>query len=273
MSSVNTSSDPKTDASAASREAPFRPGLPPDVRRLLLGRSLRAFGDGYVAILLPLHLTQLGFGAFAVGAVSTATLMGSALLTLAVGLVAHRVRRRSALLGAALLMALTGLVFLRHGCRAAGGAARCGQCHGRAAQPRIRPGATPVGVASCRELLRLALDHRGWPKGRLRPGAAPEVLEGQATRGVLMRLRQEKSRDAALPRVSWLAQRHLPVATVSLFQSEVILFGMRMAEHYHVVVLVVVTSDRNILGLCVNRFLGRFIADFENYRWIPLSKS
>jgi hypothetical protein len=41
-------------------EAPFRRGLPPDVRRLLLGRSLKAFGDGYVAILLPLHLTQLG---------------------------------------------------------------------------------------------------------------------------------------------------------------------------------------------------------------------
>ena len=62
-------------------------------------------------------------------------------------------------------------------------------------------------------------------------------------------------------------------ATVSLFQSEVILFGIRMAEHYHVVLLIVVTSDRNILGLCVNRFRGRFIADFEYYRWFPLSKS
>jgi MFS family permease len=111
MSSVNTIPDPKIDVSTASREAPFRRGLPPDVRRLLVGRSLRAFGDGYVAILLPLHLMQLGLDAFAVGAVSTATLMGSALLTLAVGLVAHRVRRRSALLGAALLMALTGLGF------------------------------------------------------------------------------------------------------------------------------------------------------------------
>ena len=62
-------------------------------------------------------------------------------------------------------------------------------------------------------------------------------------------------------------------ATVSLLQSEVILFSMRMAEHYHVVLLVVVASDRNILGLCVNRFLGRFMAAFEDYRWFPLSKS
>jgi MFS family permease len=111
MSLVNTISDLKAAASAASREAPFRRGLTPDVRRLLLARSLRAFGDGYIAILLPVHLTQLGFEALAVGAVSTATLMGSALLTLAVGLAAHRARRRSALLGAALLMALTGLGF------------------------------------------------------------------------------------------------------------------------------------------------------------------
>ena len=111
MSSVNTISDPETDASAASREAPFRPGLPPDVRRLLLARSLRAFGDGYIAILLPLHLTQLGFDAFAVGARLDGDPDGLGPAHAGRGLVAHRVRRRSALLGAALLMALTGLGF------------------------------------------------------------------------------------------------------------------------------------------------------------------
>ncbi len=82
--------------------------LPIDIRRVLLARSLRAFGDGYVAILLPLHLSQLGYDAFAVGVISTTTLLGSALLTLGVGLVAHRVPRRTALLTAALLMAATG---------------------------------------------------------------------------------------------------------------------------------------------------------------------
>src|SRR5215208_1183262 len=82
-----------------------------DQRRIILARSLRAFADGYVAILLPVHLSLLGFEAFAVGAISTAALLGSALLTLALGMAAHRVRRRPALLGAALLMAATGLGF------------------------------------------------------------------------------------------------------------------------------------------------------------------
>src|SRR3954453_19461254 len=82
-----------------------------DVPRLLLARSLRAFADGYVAVLLPLHLSLLGFEPFAVGAISTATLLGSALLTLALGGAAHRLRRRPALLAAALLMAATGFGF------------------------------------------------------------------------------------------------------------------------------------------------------------------
>jgi MFS family permease len=72
---------------------------------------LRAFGDGYVSVLLPVYLAERGFDAFAVGAVSTATLLGSALLTLGLGLIAHRTPRRGALLAASLLMAGTGLGF------------------------------------------------------------------------------------------------------------------------------------------------------------------
>ena len=49
-------------------------------------------------------------------------------------------------------------------------------------------------------------------------------------------------------------------ATVFPFQSEVILFAMLMAEHYQVWLLVLVASLGNILGSCVNWFLGRFIA-------------
>ena len=61
-------------------------------------------------------------------------------------------------------------------------------------------------------------------------------------------------------------------ATVFPFQSEVILFGMLMAEHYQIALLVLVASVGNILGSCVNWFLGRFIAHFEDRRWFPLSK-
>jgi hypothetical protein len=38
-----------------------------DAQRVLWARSLRAFGDGYVAILLPVHLAELGLDALAVG--------------------------------------------------------------------------------------------------------------------------------------------------------------------------------------------------------------
>jgi MFS family permease len=97
-------------AEQVTRSVPSK-GLSPDVRRVLWARSLRAFADGYVAILLPLHLSRLGYDAFGVGVISTATLLGSALLTLAMGMVAYRLPRRRGLLAAALLMSVTGLGF------------------------------------------------------------------------------------------------------------------------------------------------------------------
>lgn len=81
------------------------------IGRVMTARGLRAFGDGYVAILLPVHLGRLGYGPTEVGLVATSTLLGSALLTLAFGAVGHRLRLRQGLLAAALLMAATGLGF------------------------------------------------------------------------------------------------------------------------------------------------------------------
>ena len=78
---------------------------------LLTGRGLRAFVDGYVAVLLPAYLLALGLGTWTVGLISTATLLGSALATVAVGTWGHRFHHRRLLLGAALLMAATGLAF------------------------------------------------------------------------------------------------------------------------------------------------------------------
>lgn len=83
----------------------------PDLRRILLARSLRAFGDGYVAILLPFYLIRLEFESTAVGAITTATLVGSAFATLALGRFAHFFPRRVGLIGASVLMAATGLAF------------------------------------------------------------------------------------------------------------------------------------------------------------------
>lgn len=78
---------------------------------LLLGRALRAFADGYVAVLLPVYLLALGFGTWTVGLLASATLLGSAVATLAVGAWGYRFHHRGLLLGAAALMAATGFAF------------------------------------------------------------------------------------------------------------------------------------------------------------------
>lgn len=78
---------------------------------LLEGRALRAFADGYVAVLLPAYLIALGLGTWEVGLLATATLLGSALATIAVGAWGHKFHHGSLLLWAALLMAATGFAF------------------------------------------------------------------------------------------------------------------------------------------------------------------
>ena len=69
-----------------------------DTGRILVARGLRAFGDGFVALLVPIYLIELGFSPLAIGAVVTATLIGTALLTLWVGMVANRYSVRRLLL-------------------------------------------------------------------------------------------------------------------------------------------------------------------------------
>lgn len=79
--------------------------------RVLAGRGTRAFADGFVSLLLPVYLLRLGYGPFAIGSIITSTLVGSALLTLALGMVAHRYSRRWMLRAACLLMVGTGAGF------------------------------------------------------------------------------------------------------------------------------------------------------------------
>jgi MFS family permease len=83
----------------------------PTLRRLLWVRGLRAFADGYISLLLPIYLIALGMTPLQVGIIATATLLGSGLLTLLVGLQAYRFSYRTLLLGASALMAGTGLGF------------------------------------------------------------------------------------------------------------------------------------------------------------------
>jgi MFS family permease len=78
---------------------------------ILAARGTRALGDGFVSLTLPLYLLALGYTPLQVGIVSAATLLGSAALSLIVGVYATRIGYRRALLGAALLMIATGIAF------------------------------------------------------------------------------------------------------------------------------------------------------------------
>lgn len=94
-------------ASAISSFPPVRSSL----FLLYAARGTRGFGDGFAIILLPAYLTVLGYSPFQIGLVATASLLGTALLTLLVGFIAPRHDLRNLLLAGASLMAATGAAF------------------------------------------------------------------------------------------------------------------------------------------------------------------
>jgi MFS family permease len=83
----------------------------PATRRLEVARAVRAFADGFASVLLARYLQDLGFDAFQIGVIVTATLLGSATLTLWAGLRLGRLGARSVLLASCALMATTGIGF------------------------------------------------------------------------------------------------------------------------------------------------------------------
>src|SRR5258706_12697894 len=115
MRGVRAMRTPRTGVSIAGRGAMLRLLLPAGADAsalpLLFGRGLRGFCDGFVAVLLPAYLLALGFGQLDVGLVSSATLIGSAVATILVGMFAGRHPLRRMLTLAAGLMAATGMGF------------------------------------------------------------------------------------------------------------------------------------------------------------------
>jgi MFS family permease len=87
------------------------PGASTDAALLLETRGLRALGDGIVSVILAAYLTAVGLDAKRIGIVIAVTLLGSAALTLAVGLRAHAYPRRQLLRIVSLLMIATGVGF------------------------------------------------------------------------------------------------------------------------------------------------------------------
>ncbi|TCO42292.1 putative MFS family arabinose efflux permease [Kribbella antiqua] len=87
------------------------PGAGRDAAVLLQTRGIRAFGDGIVSVVLAAYLAALGLSEARIGVIVAATLLGSAALTLGVGLRGHHIGRRRLLQLVSLLMILTGLGF------------------------------------------------------------------------------------------------------------------------------------------------------------------
>ncbi|MEO8540108.1 MAG: MFS transporter [bacterium] len=82
-----------------------------EARRLVLARSIRGFADGLVSVTLASYLDGLGYSGVQIGAIITATMLGSAALTLWIGLRQGRTNPRTILMIGTALMAFTGLGF------------------------------------------------------------------------------------------------------------------------------------------------------------------
>src|SRR5258706_1274234 len=84
---------------------------PPDILCLYAARALRGFGDGFAIIILPVYLSAIGFSAELIGIVASASLLGTAALTLVTELHPPSFELRSLFLAGAGLIAFTGLLF------------------------------------------------------------------------------------------------------------------------------------------------------------------
>ena len=78
---------------------------------LYSARALRGFGDGFATIVLPVYLAKIGFNPAQIGLVAAAALLGTAVLTLAIGFLAPRHNLRRLLIAGAALMIATGVAF------------------------------------------------------------------------------------------------------------------------------------------------------------------
>ena len=61
-------------------------------------------------------------------------------------------------------------------------------------------------------------------------------------------------------------------ATLLPLQSEAVLLGLLVQNKQHAVLLIAVASLGNILGSCVNWYLGLKIEHYKNKKWFPVSE-
>ena len=80
-----------------------------DAWLIIIARAIRTFAQSYVAVLLALYLTELGFSLVQVGMVLSAGVIGVAAFAFLVGLISDRVGRRNLLVIFSLVSAVSGL--------------------------------------------------------------------------------------------------------------------------------------------------------------------
>src|SRR6059036_1302114 len=83
-----------------------------DLAAVSIAKTVRTFSYGFLGIVVPLHLSDLGLGPAGIGAAVTLMLVGSAVLTWAVRRPAERYGARATLVGLAGLSALAALLLL-----------------------------------------------------------------------------------------------------------------------------------------------------------------
>ena len=82
-----------------------------DARILVTTRAVRAFVDGIAFVVFPVFLVQLGFSGLRIGTIVAAGLLGSAILTVAIGVVSPRFDPVHLLTAGSVIMAVTGVAF------------------------------------------------------------------------------------------------------------------------------------------------------------------
>lgn len=99
-----------TPCTRTAERAPL--ATPREVRAVFVAKTARTYSYGFLGVVLPVYLSELGLGDVGVGAAVTLTLGASAALTWAVRRPAERYGARAALLGLAALTALSALLLL-----------------------------------------------------------------------------------------------------------------------------------------------------------------
>jgi MFS family permease len=86
--------------------------FPRDVALLFATRTVRLFSYGFLAVVLVLYLTSLGFGGAEIGVLLALALFGDAVISLWLTTNADRIGRRRVLVAGALLVLVAGLAFV-----------------------------------------------------------------------------------------------------------------------------------------------------------------